>query len=64
MAVPKRKTSRARRDKRRAQWKVTVPSIVRCPQCGEPKLSHRACRHCGYYKRRQVIEVEEGSAQK
>ncbi|MBM7581219.1 large subunit ribosomal protein L32 [Caldicoprobacter guelmensis] len=57
MAVPKRKTSRARRDKRRANWKVKLPSIVTCPQCGEAKLSHRACRHCGYYKRRQVIEV-------
>lgn len=59
MAVPKRKTSKARRDKRRANWKVTMPGIVTCPQCGEAKLSHRACRHCGYYKRRQVIDVEK-----
>ena len=42
MAVPKRKTSKARRDKRRANWKLTAPGIVTCPQCGESRLSHRA----------------------
>ncbi|MBQ4611493.1 MAG: 50S ribosomal protein L32, partial [Clostridia bacterium] len=31
MAVPKRKTSKARRDQRRANWKLTVPGIVECP---------------------------------
>ena len=39
MAVPKRKTSKARRDQRRAHWKLTVPGIVECPQCHEPKLA-------------------------
>ena len=32
MAVPKRKTSKARRDKRRANWKLTVPTLVECTQ--------------------------------
>jgi len=59
MAVPKRKTSKARRDKRRANWKLTVPGIATCPQCGATRLAHRACRNCGYYKRRQVINVEK-----
>lgn len=44
MAVPKRKTSKARRDQRRAHWKLTVPGIVECPQCHEPKLAHRVCK--------------------
>ena len=43
MAVPKRKVSRARRDKRRSQvWKLSAPSFSRCKQCGELKLAHRA----------------------
>ena len=33
MAVPKRKMSKARRDSRRANWKLTVPGLVECPQC-------------------------------
>ena len=34
MAVPKRKTSKARRDSRRSSnWKLSIPGIVACPQC-------------------------------
>ncbi len=59
MAVPKRKTSKARRDRRRAQsFKLSVPGIVECPQCHKPKLSHRACPECGFYKNREVVAVE------
>ena len=35
MAVPKGKVSRQRRDKRRSShWKLTAPSLVKCPNCG------------------------------
>lgn len=59
MAVPKRRTSKARRDKRRAHWKLALPGIVECPQCGQAKLSHRVCKHCGYYNKKQVIKVAQ-----
>lgn len=60
MAVPKRRTSRARRDKRRSNvWTMESPAIVRCPQCGEYKRSHRLCGSCGYYNGRQVVAVSE-----
>ena len=59
MAVPKRKVSRARRDKRRAStWKLAVPGLVACPKCGELRLPHRACKACGYYNGKQVIKVD------
>ena len=59
MAVPKRKTSKAKRDSRRASnAKLTVPNTVECPQCHEPKLPHRVCAACGYYKGSEVIAVE------
>ena len=36
MAVPKRKVSKARRDKRRSNnWKLVLPGMVKCPKCGE-----------------------------
>ncbi len=36
MAVPKRKVSKARRDKRRSStWKLATPGMVKCPNCGE-----------------------------
>ncbi|HZK34931.1 MAG TPA: 50S ribosomal protein L32 [Bacillota bacterium] len=59
MAVPKQKTSKARRDKRRANWKMRAPGVAECPQCGETKLSHRICKHCGYYNKKQVIKTNE-----
>ncbi len=58
MAVPKRKTSKARRDKRRANWKLTVPGLIECPQCHELRLPHRTCVHCGYYKGKSVEKAE------
>ncbi len=60
MAVPKRRVSHARRDKRRSNvWKMSAPELVRCPNCGEYMQAHRVCRMCGYYKGRQVFEIEE-----
>lgn len=58
MAVPKRKVSKARRNSRRANWKLTVPNLVSCPKCGELVMSHKACRACGTYKSKVVLEVE------
>lgn len=58
MAVPKRKVSKARRDKRRANWKLTIPGMVKCPQCQEYKLPHRVCMSCGSYDGKEVIKVD------
>jgi len=59
MAVPKRKTSSARQNKRRSNvWKIDAPTLVKCPKCGEFKTSHRVCRSCGYYNGREVIKIE------
>jgi large subunit ribosomal protein L32 len=59
MAVPRRKHSKTRRDKRRTHQRATVPTFSNCAQCGEPKIPHRACSNCGFYRGREVIEVEE-----
>jgi large subunit ribosomal protein L32 len=59
MPLPKRRHSKTRGAKRRTHWKLAVPNIVECPQCHQPKLPHRICPNCGYYKGRQVITPEE-----
>jgi large subunit ribosomal protein L32 len=58
MAVPKRKVSKTRKRKRRTNWKVSPPGLVKCPKCDEFMAPHKACPHCGYYKNRKVIEIE------
>ena len=60
MAVPKRKVSRQRRDKRRSStWKLTAPGVIACPNCGAFCMPHRVCPACGQYKGRTVVTVEE-----
>ena len=59
MALPKRKVSKSRRDKRRTHQKLTAPNLSTCPQCNEAKLPHHVCPSCGYYKGRSVVETEE-----
>lgn len=57
MAVPKRRMSRANTRARRAQWKATPATLVRCPQCHSPKLAHTVCPTCGTYRGRTVLNV-------
>ncbi len=60
MAVPKRKTSKARRDKRRSStWKLQLPELVKCSKCGALNLSHRVCKECGTYNGKVIIKKEE-----
>ncbi len=59
MAVPKRKTSKSRRDKRRAHDFITPPNVILCPNCKEPKLPHTVCLKCGTYRGKKFLDVEE-----
>ena len=59
MAVPKRRVSKARRDKRRSNvWKMEAPALVKCSQCGEYKRAHRVCPACGYYNGTLVVKKD------
>lgn len=60
MAVPKKRTSRARRDKRRATHKATQATLSSCPRCHSPRIPHRVCPTCGTYAGREVVRQEIG----
>jgi len=59
MAVPKKRTSKSKRDMRRSHHGMKMPNLSTCPQCNEPVLPHHVCPECGVYKGRNVIKVEE-----
>jgi len=59
MPVPKRRHSHARKNKRRSQFKLDPISYSECPKCHSPKLPHRVCPACGYYKDRLVVPPRE-----
>ena len=58
MPVPKKRMSRSRRGMRRSHDALAAPAYNECPQCHEFKRPHHVCPHCGYYKDKEVIEVE------
>ncbi|RME49486.1 MAG: 50S ribosomal protein L32 [Deltaproteobacteria bacterium] len=58
MAVPKRKVSRTKRDTRRAHDRLTKKSLTTCPECSEVVFPHRACPHCGFYRGRLIVNLE------
>lgn len=49
MANPRFKFTPSRRDMRRAHWKTEISSVSFCPNCKQPKISHRICPSCGFY---------------
>lgn len=64
MPVPKKKTSKARKGRRRGQLAVNTPGLILCPQCRSPRPSHQACPVCGTYKGREVLNVTARAARR
>jgi len=60
MAVPKKKTSKSRRNMRRAHHSLPPSAHAECANCGELKRPHHVCGACGHYDGREV--VQSGSA--
>jgi len=59
MAVPKRRTSKSKKLKRRTHKKLNMPNLSACPNCGELRKSHHVCPSCGQYDGREVVDVSE-----
>lgn len=56
--LPKRKVSKGRRDRRRTHDNLKARKLIACPNCGENRLPHHVCPHCGFYKGREVVDVD------
>jgi len=61
--VPKKRVSRGKQGNRRSHHRLTLPSLMDCPQCRQRKLQHYVCPHCGYYRGRQVLKVDAEATQ-
>ncbi|MBO0334435.1 50S ribosomal protein L32 [Sneathiella sp. CAU 1612] len=57
MAVPKRKTTKSKRNMRRAHDALVGTQAQECPNCGEMKRSHHICGACGHYGDREILET-------
>ena len=52
---PKNKSSKGRRNRRRANWKMTAPTLVKCSKCGALMMPHRVCKACGSYNKKEIV---------
>ena len=58
MAVPKKKTSKAKRNMRRAHDSISMPNII-IEADGSVRRPHRVNLETGVYKGRQILEIQE-----
>ncbi len=63
MAVPKRKVSKARRDKRSANKGLNPNPIGACNNCAAPALPHYVCQSCGYFRGEKVLRTKGDRAE-
>ena len=54
---PKNKSSKGRRDQRRATSKMGGMNLVKCPKCGQLMMPHRVCKNCGTYNKKEIVKV-------
>lgn len=58
MAVPKKKTSKSRRNMRRSHHALTASTVIEDKHTGEMVRPHHVCRKTGTYKGQQIIDVD------
>lgn len=63
MPVPKRKTSKRRRNQRHANKGLDVQTITHCPNSGSPMMPHTVCLESGYYKGVKVMRTKQDRLQ-
>ena len=61
MAVPKRKTSKSKRNMRRSHDSLSLINIINDKDSGEPRISHRLDMSTGVYNGRQILKKKESN---
>ena len=59
MAVPKRKTGKSRKLKRRAQKNLSPSTSIKCKNCDTLIPTHRICPKCGFYRNKYFIKKDK-----
>ena len=57
---PKNKSSKGRRDKRRANWKMSAMNLVKCSKCGALMMPHQSLQSpAEAYNKKEIVKVED-----
>ena len=55
--LPVTKKSKMRKRTRRSHQALKPVALIACPQCGQAKLPHAACKNCGYVNAHTKIKI-------
>ncbi len=58
MGLPSKRRTKTSKKERASHFALKEKSLSKCPKCGKPVVSHRACAKCGTYKGREVVVVK------
>jgi large subunit ribosomal protein L32 len=61
MAVPKRKTSKSKRNMRRSHDSLESINIISDKESGEPRVSHRIDLSTGVYNGKQILKKKNSN---
>ncbi|MBI2595841.1 50S ribosomal protein L32 [Candidatus Daviesbacteria bacterium] len=56
---PKKKHSKARKRTRRASIILEAVDLVACKNCNQKTLAHMACRNCGFYAGKNILNIKK-----
>ena len=62
MAVPKRKTSKSKKNMRRSHLSLRTINLIEDKESGEPRLPHRIDASTGMYKGRLIVVSKDKSS--
>ena len=57
MAVPKRKTTVSKRNKRRSHHKISNVNVTEDKKTGEYRMSHHIDLKSGYYNGKKILDI-------
>jgi len=57
MGLPGHRRTSSHKRRRAAHFALVQPSISVCEKCGKSTLPHRACKSCGFYRGREVVNT-------
>ena len=64
MAVPRNRSSNARKNSRSAHSALKPKNVSICSNCKKTIMPHRVCRHCGHYAKKLVVTPKQKKEKK